>query len=230
MDSEKIGKFIKEIRLREKLSQQKFAEKYSVTYQAVSKWETGKNIPDLAILKQMCNEYHMNLDDFLETKRITKKKNLFFYLFPIGICFILIGCIFLFSKKESSFQLKGLSSTCDNFNLYGSIAYNNSSSSIYISNITYCGESDHNLYSKIECTFYELNGKTKTIISKYDVQKDIPITLDIFLQGLKLSVDNYTKTCKVYQENSLHLEIEATDEKGKITTYKIPLKLADCDE
>ena len=56
MDQEKIGKFIKEIRKKENLSQQKFAEKYGVTYQAVSKWENGKNIPDLSILKQMCME------------------------------------------------------------------------------------------------------------------------------------------------------------------------------
>ena len=32
MDQEKIGKFIKDIRLKENLSQQKFAQKYNVTY------------------------------------------------------------------------------------------------------------------------------------------------------------------------------------------------------
>ena len=73
MDQEKIGKFIKEIRTKEKLSQQKFALKYGVTYQAVSKWENGKNIPDISILKEMCREYEMNLDDFLETKISPKK-------------------------------------------------------------------------------------------------------------------------------------------------------------
>ena len=60
MDQEKIGKFIKEIRTKEKLSQQKFALKYGVTYQAVSKWENGKNIPDISILKEMCREYETN--------------------------------------------------------------------------------------------------------------------------------------------------------------------------
>ncbi|MCI8445882.1 MAG: helix-turn-helix transcriptional regulator, partial [Bacilli bacterium] len=74
MDQEKIGKFIKDIRLKENLSQQIFAQKYNVTYQAVSKWENGKSIPDIAILKQMCSDYDMNLDDFLEAK-ISKSKN-----------------------------------------------------------------------------------------------------------------------------------------------------------
>ena len=68
MDQEKIGKLIKEIRTSQKLSQQKFAEKYGVTYQAVSKWENGKNMPDITILKQICNDNNISLDDFLEAK------------------------------------------------------------------------------------------------------------------------------------------------------------------
>ncbi len=41
MDQELIGKFIKEIRKKNNLTQQEFATKYKVTYQAVSKWENG---------------------------------------------------------------------------------------------------------------------------------------------------------------------------------------------
>ena len=41
MNQEKIGKQIKEFRRKNHLTQQQFAEKYGVTYQAVSKWETG---------------------------------------------------------------------------------------------------------------------------------------------------------------------------------------------
>ena len=42
MDQERIGKFIKEIRTKNNLSQNEFAKKYGVTYQAVSKWEMVK--------------------------------------------------------------------------------------------------------------------------------------------------------------------------------------------
>ena len=52
MDSEKIGKFIKELRKRNNLTQADLANKYGVTYQAVSKWETGKNIPDISLIKE----------------------------------------------------------------------------------------------------------------------------------------------------------------------------------
>ena len=59
MNQEKIGNIIKNIRVQNNLSQREFAEKFGVTYQAVSKWENGKNIPDIAILKEICREYKL---------------------------------------------------------------------------------------------------------------------------------------------------------------------------
>lgn len=228
VDSTRIGNFIREIRKKEKLSQQKFAEKYGVTYQAVSKWENGKNIPDLSILKQMCQEYHINLDDFLETKISKKPKlKLWIFMFLTFICIILV--IVMFLKKDHSFELKGLSATCDNFNIYGSIAYNRNKTSIYISNIIYCGETNHTKYKRIDCTLYELSHKTQTEISKYQSKEDVSITLEEFLKNVKFNVDHYEKTCKIYKDNTLYLEIEAIDNAEKITTYKIPLRLEeDC--
>lgn len=64
MDQSKIGQLIKKIRKENHLTQQEFASRYGVTYQAVSKWENGKNIPDVALLKQICQDYHMDLNDF----------------------------------------------------------------------------------------------------------------------------------------------------------------------
>ena len=50
MDQNKVGNLVKELRKKSGLTQEKFALKYGVTYQAVSKWENGKNIPDIALL------------------------------------------------------------------------------------------------------------------------------------------------------------------------------------
>ncbi len=225
MDQEKIGKFIKEIRLKEKLSQQKFADKYGVTYQAVSKWENGKNIPDIAILKQMCEEYHMNLDNFLETKIPSKRKNIFWILIPIIALFIFLFLFILFSPKKNHFEFKTLSSNCNNFKLYGSMAYNDIKSSIYISNITYCGEKEHREYETIECSLYETDGKIKVEISKCESKNNV--SLEEFLKDLNFKVDHYEKSCKIYKENSLYLEIEAKEKNEKITSYKIPLQLQD---
>lgn len=234
MDQDRIGKFIKEIRKKENLSQQKFALKYGVTYQAVSKWENGKNIPDLQILKQMCEEYHMNLDDFLETKikekKNNKKQKIFLWIGAFFVLFLLILIFILVKNHNNHFEFKTISSNCNNFNLYGSIAYNDNRSSIYISNVTYCGGNDNNSYKKIECILYEQNNKTKTEISKYHYDKEKAITLEEFLKNVNFKVDHYDKTCKVYKENSLYLEIEATDKNDKVTSYKIPLQLKETCE
>ena len=68
MNQEKIGQFIKDIRIKNKLTQKEFAEKFGVTYQAVSKWENGKNLPDINILKDICKEYSISLDEVLENQ------------------------------------------------------------------------------------------------------------------------------------------------------------------
>lgn len=229
MNQELIGKKIKEIRKKENLSQQKFAEKYGVTYQAVSKWENGKNIPDISILKEICNDYNLDLNNFLDTKIDNKKTNfLILIIIFIIIMLILISCIIFFLKNDNSdFEFKTLSSSCSNFTLSGSIAYNDSKSSIYISHITYCGGDDKRKYKEIECTLYETNNKTKTEISKLNYNGKKEITLEEYLNDIQFNIDNYEKTCKIYKENSLHLEIDAIDENDNTTTYKIPLTLED---
>ena len=74
MNQEKIGKFIRELRKNNNLTQNDLALKYGVTYQAVSKWENGKNIPDISILKQMSKDFNINIDDLLDGES-KKKKN-----------------------------------------------------------------------------------------------------------------------------------------------------------
>lgn len=41
MNQEKISNLIKQLRKKENLTQAQFANKYNVTFQAVSKWENG---------------------------------------------------------------------------------------------------------------------------------------------------------------------------------------------
>ena len=60
MNQEKVGELIKNLRKKANLTQSEFAEKYGVSYQAVSKWENGKNIPDIQLLKQICSDYKIS--------------------------------------------------------------------------------------------------------------------------------------------------------------------------
>ena len=98
MDQERIGKLIKDIRKKNNLSQGAFAKKYGVPYQAVSKWENGKNIPDLSIIKQICSDYDISIESLLDgtTKRTKENKTLVaLMLFIIGIITIALGILFL---------------------------------------------------------------------------------------------------------------------------------------
>ena len=67
MNQEEIGNKIKQIRVDNNLTQREFADIFGVTYQAVSKWENGKNLPDISIMKLICDKYNYNLDSkFIE--------------------------------------------------------------------------------------------------------------------------------------------------------------------
>ena len=74
MEQEKIGKFIKKLRKENNITQKDLADKYGVTYQAVSKWETGKNIPDISLLKEISKDFNVNIEDLLEGKKTKKEK------------------------------------------------------------------------------------------------------------------------------------------------------------
>lgn len=225
MDSERIGKFIKELRLKNNLTQQEFASEFGVTYQAVSKWETGKNIPDLMILNQICKKYKIDINELLDgNAKKTKTKKLWFALLVFLITGIL--CLFLLlTKKEENFEFKALSSNCNNFKITGSIAYNQKKSSVYISHITYCGKKDENSYKQISCSLYEVNGKEKVKIDDCNYKSKKETSLEEFLKNIQFKVDDYSKTCKSYSKNSLELEIDAVGENRETTTYKIPLNL-----
>ena len=222
MNQEKIGQAIKEIRTKNNLSQQAFAEKFGVTYQAVSKWENGKNIPDIATLKEICQEYNLKLEELLDAKISSNDNNWLKWLILIIILLIIILIVVLIFKNND-FEFKTLSTSCTDFTVNGSIAYNDTKSSIYISHITYCGEMDNNEYNKIECILYESNDKVKTEIGRYNYEDEKGITLEEFLKEVNFNVE----TCKLYSEDSLHLEIEATTIDGEDMFHKVPLKLDD---
>lgn len=228
MDQEKIGQIIKEIRKKNQLTQQEFAEQFGVTYQAVSKWENGKNLPDITILKEICHKYDLDINEFLigkPSKQLKKRRKLICSI-TIALILLFLLCFLLIKiNRNSNFEFKTISYHCDNFNIAGSIAYNQNKSSIYISHITYCGKEDETVYETIRCTLYETHGNTQTKITECNHKNNKKVTLETFLKDVNFSVNNDTKTCNFYTKNSLYLEIAANDAEGKTTTYKIHLNL-----
>ena len=73
MNQEKIGKFIASCRKKQNLTQEQLAEKLNITYKAVSKWETGKGLPDASIMKDLCNILKISVNELLTGEHITKE-------------------------------------------------------------------------------------------------------------------------------------------------------------
>ena len=65
MDQIKIGKFIARKRKEQNLTQAQLAEKLGITDRAVSKWETGKSLPDASIMLEMCALLGITVNDLL---------------------------------------------------------------------------------------------------------------------------------------------------------------------
>ena len=65
MDQIKIGKFIAECRKTKNLTQAQLAEKLNITDRAVSKWETGRSLPDSAIMLELCDILGISVNDLL---------------------------------------------------------------------------------------------------------------------------------------------------------------------
>ena len=75
MDQEKIGSFIAENRKAKGFTQIEFAEKLGVSNKSVSRWETGKNMPDVSLFLPICDALDISVNEFLIGERITTQEN-----------------------------------------------------------------------------------------------------------------------------------------------------------
>lgn len=66
MDARKFGSAIRTLRVREGYTQQELAEYLSVTDKAVSKWERGLSIPDIATITLLAGILNTDVDNLLE--------------------------------------------------------------------------------------------------------------------------------------------------------------------
>ena len=70
MDQIKIGKFISSVRKEKKLTQKQLADKLGITDRAISKWENGKSMPDLSLLKPICDVLDISINELLSGEKI----------------------------------------------------------------------------------------------------------------------------------------------------------------
>ena len=71
MNQKKIGNFIAVRRKEIGLTQSQLAEKLGITDKAVSKWETGRSMPDLSLFSPLCDLLHITLNELLSGEFIS---------------------------------------------------------------------------------------------------------------------------------------------------------------
>ena len=63
-----IGKFIALRRKEKNLTQEQLAEKLGVSNKTISKWETGKCMPDYSIVRNLCEEIGITIAELMDGK------------------------------------------------------------------------------------------------------------------------------------------------------------------
>ena len=73
MNQAEIGKFIAKCRKDKKLTQAQLADKLNITDRAVSKWETGKSMPDSSIMLELCQILGISVNELLSAETVDQE-------------------------------------------------------------------------------------------------------------------------------------------------------------
>lgn len=226
---EEIGSIIKDIRKKNNLTQNEFASILGVTYQAVSKWENEKSIPDIIILREISDKFNVDLNYLIAGKKGSINKKSFSKKLVITLAIIvpILICILVFLLfHRNNYEFKTLNGETKDIKVTGSITYDESKSSIYL-NVDYNAD-DNQKYSYIKCTLYEKHQDILNVISEKEYDEYTPVSLKEYLKMISFVINDYSPSCKYYKDSSLFLEISAKIDDEKNVTYKIPIKFKNC--
>lgn len=74
MDTIKIGRFLKELRKENKLTQEQLGEKLGVTNKTVSRWETGTYLPPVECLSMLSEMYGVSINELVSGERLDHER------------------------------------------------------------------------------------------------------------------------------------------------------------
>lgn len=73
MNASETGKFISSKRREKGITQKELAEKLGVTDKAVSKWETGRGMPDVSVLEDLSKELEVSVSEILNGGEVERE-------------------------------------------------------------------------------------------------------------------------------------------------------------
>ncbi len=75
MDQQKTGSFLKELRREKGLTQEQLAEEFNTTNRSVSRWENGRNLPDISLLVELADFYDVDVRELIDGERKSEMMN-----------------------------------------------------------------------------------------------------------------------------------------------------------
>ena len=69
MNQQKTGEFLKHLRKEKEMTQEQLAEQFFVSTRTVSRWESGSNMPDLAVLIELADFYDVDIREIIDGER-----------------------------------------------------------------------------------------------------------------------------------------------------------------
>ena len=73
MDTDKISNFISMARTKAGLTQKELADKIGVSDKTISKWETGKSLPDISYYETLCDALNIKVNELLSGEYLSEE-------------------------------------------------------------------------------------------------------------------------------------------------------------
>ena len=224
MNNKKIGDFIKQLRENEHWSQEKLAEKLYVTRQAVSSWETGKNIPDIDKFESISKLFNISIAELYAGERLENKEQVEEVLVNVvktttkKIKRILVFTSLLIGFLIISFLLYYFFNSYKSINVY---LINNQYDDVTINGIFFT--SKEKIYFNTNISGIEVNKVNLLYYSNNNYNKIYSVEDNIISFMQNYGVNEYIsyKNINNFKDN-LYLEI--TDNKNNVQTFKLELK------
>lgn len=74
MNQKRIGDFISKLRKEKEMTQVELANHLGVTDRAISKWENGRGLPDLSLIRELCDILGISINELLNGEKIKKEE------------------------------------------------------------------------------------------------------------------------------------------------------------
>lgn len=221
MNNKRIGKFLKELRLKNNYSQTELSELIHVTRQAISNWENGKAAPDSEILIKLSELYNVSIDEILvgelsgeslqkftlnlldnNNKQRSKIKKLLLTLLLTFIIFVIGFLAYYFVSTYNSTQIYLLYGKSKSHVIHDGILIR-TNQKIYIK----MGEINKDDFDNV--SLYYINEKKKKIVIYKGENID-----SLIIENYKYS-DMFKKKLK-YIKNNLYLDLQIKENKETI--------------